>query len=309
MNRNRAELVLLVLSAAVLAAGCVGSQQTGASGGASASIVAGMPASTASATASVSTMASGTTAPLRPSLSPADAAAVDRATLVIRALGGSVSPDARVSVLGLGSDGTPATVVALGAWLVQWNPSGRLTFVVDVLPPYAPTPDGALSEAGARTRVADVLSRLGITLGAPTSFLWENVSSDDWRAHWDRTLDGFPVPSDGTMVVIRPDGVFEAYGYAEAPNAPAPATRISQSQAVAKAGRCRNIPNGPNGLVETCTVSLEWHTPQPAQEQGSLLRLCWTISTFWDDNDQNYGGGRVWLDAGTGEVLDSTAIA
>jgi hypothetical protein len=307
MSRSRTDL-LLVLSVSVLLAGCVGSPQSGAAGSASAGIATGKPAPSVSATNSAGVVVSGTTAPLpRQSLSPADAAAVDRATSIVHALGGTVAPDARVSVSGLGSDGTPATVVALGDWMVEWDQAGRLTHVFVALLPDTSTP--ALSEAAARIRVADVLSRLGITLGAPTSFLRENVGSDDWRAHWDRTLDGFPVPSDGTLVVIWPDGAFEAYGYAEAPNAPAPATRISQSQAVAKAGRCRNIPSGSNGLVETCTVSLEWHTPHAAQEQGSLLRLCWKIATFWDDNDQNSGGVQVWIDAGTGEVLDSGSIA
>jgi hypothetical protein len=306
MSRSRTDL-LLVLSVSVLLAGCVGSSKSGALvGGSTAPAVSGTPAVSAAPTMTPLMPSSRPSATDGPSLSPADAAAVDRAAIVIRALGGSVSPDARVSVSGLGSDGTPATVVALGAWLIEWDQAGRLTHVFVALLPDTSTP--ALSEAAARTRVADVLSRLGITLGAPTSFLRENGASDDWRAHWDRTLDGFPVPSDGTLVVIRPDGAFEAYGYAEAPNAPAPATRISQSQAVAKAGRCRNIPSGSNGLVETCAVSLEWHTPQPAQERGSLLRLCWKIATAWDDNDQNYGGGQVWLDAGTGEVLDSGSI-
>jgi hypothetical protein len=308
MNRNRAELALLVLSAAVLAAGCVGSQQTGAAGSASASITAGKPVSMASATTSASPVVSTSTAPLRPSLSPADAAAVDRATSVIRALGGSVSPDANVSVSGLGPDGTPETVVALGAWLIEWDQSGRLAHVFVALPPYTSTPGGALSEAAARTRVADILARLGISLGAPTSIFYDD-SNLDWRAHWDRVLDGFPVPSDGTMVIIQADGTFQSYGYSQAPNAPAPAHRISQVQAVAKAGRCRNIPSGPNGLVETCTAGLEWHMPGLAQGEGRLLRLCWRISFAWDDNDQNYGGGALWIDAGTGEVVDSTAIA
>jgi hypothetical protein len=303
MSRSRTDL-LLVLSVSVLLAGCVGSQQSGALVGGSTT-----PAVSAAPTMTPLMPSSRPSATDGPSLSPADAAVVDRATDVVHALGGSVSPDARVSVLGLGSDGTPATVVVLGDWMVEWDRSGRLTHVFDAPPPSTPTPDGALSEAAARTRVADILSRLGITLGAPTSFLRENGASDDWRAHWDRTLDGFPVPSDGTLVVIRPDGVFEAYGYAEAPNAPAPATRISQSQAVAKAGRCVNMANGSNGRDETCTVALEWHAPMPSGGQERLLQLCWRISTSWSDNDQNYGGGRVWIDAGTGEVLDSDAIA
>jgi hypothetical protein len=122
-------------------------------------------------------------------------------------------------------------------------------------------------------------------------------------------LDGFPVPSDGTVVLIRSDGAFESYGYTAAPNAPAPVTRISQAQAVATAGRCRNITDGPNKLNESCSVTLEWHAPQSAQGDAALLQLCWRIATAWTDGDQNYGGGSLWLDAGTGEQVDSAAIA
>jgi hypothetical protein len=234
---------------------------------------------------------------------------MDRAASVIRALGGSVSPDARVSVSGLGSDGTPETVVAVGDWLIEWDQAGRLAHVFVALPPYTPTPGGAISEAAARARVADVLSRLGISLGAPTTMTYEDYGGPDWRAHWDRILDGFPVPSDGTLVIILPDGTFQAYGYSQAPNAPAPARRISQAQAVAKAGRCVNMANGSNGRDETCTVALEWHKPMPSGGQERLLQLCWRISTSWSDNDQNYGGGVVWVDAGTGAIVDSAAIS
>ena len=77
---------------------------------------------------------------------------------------------------------------------------------------------------------------------------------------------------------IQPDGTFQSFVYSETPNAPAPAHRITQAQAIAKAGRCVNIANGSNGRVETCTVGLEWH--KPFQQQGHpLLRLCWRVST------------------------------
>jgi hypothetical protein len=88
-----------------------------------------------------------------------------------------------------------------------------------------------------------------------------------------------------------------------------PATLISQAAATAKAGRCHNIANGTNGLTETCTVALEWHAPQPTQGQTPLLRLCWRIADSWNDNDQNSGGAAVWVDAGTGEVVDASATS
>jgi len=308
MNRNRAELALLVLSAAVLAAACVGSQQTGAAGGTSPTTAAGTPFPTPSATASPSIAVQTPKPWSRPSLSTADSAVVDRALGLIDALGGTIESDATVSVSGVGPDGSPATVVSLGSWRVIWDKSGRLVNLFVVLAPYSPTSGGALSEAAVRVRLADIMSRLGTSLGAPTSLLYEDYSTPDWRAQWSRILDGFPVPSDGTAVIIQPDGTFQSFVYSETPNAPAPAHRITQAQAIAKAGRCVNIANGSNGRVETCTVGLEWH--KPFQQQGHpLLRLCWRVSTSWNDDDQNYGGGAVWLDAGTGEVIDQAAIS
>jgi hypothetical protein len=157
-------------------------------------------------------------------------------------------------------------------------------------------------------RVSDILSRLGISLGTPNSITLDQNAAN-WRAQWTRVLDGYPVPSDGTLVLTMPDGSFEAYGYSETPNAPAPATPISQAAAIAKAGRCQNVANGTNGLTETCTVAMEWHAGQPSQGQTPLLRLCWRIADSWNDTDQNSGGGAVWVDAGTGEVVDSAAIS
>ncbi|HEX7492524.1 MAG TPA: hypothetical protein VF337_12555 [Candidatus Limnocylindrales bacterium] len=301
MSKIRSGLLLTVSASVLLAvgAGCV---QSGAE------TVAGQsPAAGASPTAVTSTSSPLSSASAGASLSAADAAAVDRAATLVKGLGGPVPPEASVSVTHQGHDGGPGTTVMLGQWLLEWDESGRLTNVVVALSAYAPSTTEPISEAAARTRVGDVLNRLGVNLGAPTEISYVGAGSVDWRAHWSRMLDGFPVPSDGTIVIIMQDGAFQSYSYTEAPSAPAPTTRITQAQAVAKTGRCRNITNGPNGLIESCTVNLEWHASQA--EQSSLLQLCWRITTAWNDNDQNQGGAALWLDAGTGEVVDSASIS
>jgi hypothetical protein len=264
------------------------------------------PTAGGSPTASISTSSPRSSVSAGPSLSAADAAAVDRATVLVKALGGPGSPETSASVTHQGHDGGPGTSVMLGKWLLEWDASNRMTNVFVALSAEATPAGEPISEAAARTRVGAILDMLGVNLGAPTDISYEDAGSVDWRAFWSRLLDGFPVPRDGTIVIIRPDGAFQSYSYTEAPNAPAPATRITKAQAVAKMGRCRNITNGPNGLIESCTAALEWHASQA--EQGSLLRLCWRISTAWNDNDQNYGGAALWLDAGTGEIVDSAAI-
>jgi hypothetical protein len=294
MKARRADGLFLVVAAIVMVGGCVGSGQAKVTTGASPTASAGS-ATKASRTA-------------QPSLPAADAAAIDRATRVILSLGGSVSPQTSAVVSNSRPDGEPGTAVKLGEWLIEWDQTGRLAHVFDALPPYTPTTGGALSESQARARVADILSRLGFSLGTPDSSMLDGDSAD-WRAQWTRVLDGYPVPGDGTLVLILPDGTFESYSYSETANAPVPTALISQAAAVAKAGRCNNIANGTNGLTETCTVALEWHAPRPVEGQTSLLQLCWRIADSWNDNDQNYGGGVIWFDAGTGDVVDSAAIS
>ena len=287
---SRAGGLVLVFAAAVMVGGCVAAGQ-------------------ASPTAVVSAKpAPATPQDARASLSPEDAAAVDRATRIILALGGSVSAQSSVSVSHSRPGGKPGTAVHLDDWQLEWDQTGRLALVFDGVPPVAPTPSVAMSEAQARVRVADIVDRLGTGLGAPDSLMLD-YNSADWRAQWTRVLDGYPVPADGTLILMLPDGTFESYSYSETPNSPVPATLISQAAALAKVGRCNNIANGTNGLTETCTVSLEWHAGRPSEGQTSLLQLCWRVADSWMDNDQNSGGGAIWFDAGTGDVVDSTAIS
>jgi hypothetical protein len=60
---------------------------------------------------------------------------------------------------------------------------------------------------------------------------------------------------------------------------------MSWSSAVARPGNATRRQRT-NGLTETRTVDLEWN-----------------------DNDQTYGAGVIWFDAGTDDVVDSAAIS
>lgn len=84
----------------------------------------------------------------------------------------------------------------------------------------------------------------------------------------------------------------------------APAKTISQVKALSRFPRCRNSAAGPSGLVETCTIKLEWHAP--ATSPGAPLQLCWRIDYSRKDNDE-FQAGVLWLDAGTGEQVDAAA--
>lgn len=301
MRRTGVGRVLLVPIVALLFGSCAAAQQTVPRTDSPANQV-GSPLATAAAVPSFTRELTPSPTP-GPTLSSADAALVDRAIGFIGELGGSTCADAAVSVRSSGPDSEPGTWVSVGDWVVRWDAAGRLVNVIHP-PPYAtPAPGPALSEAEARLRVADYLARLGIVLGAPDSVAYQDLGPD-WEAQWNRDVGGVPVPSDGTKVVIGPDGTFVSYFYAETPVAPAPASMISQAAALAKAPFCRNSSGGPNGLVETCAAKLEWHAP--ALTPGARLQLCWRIEYTRKDNDESRAS-LLWLDAGTGETVDGAA--
>lgn len=301
MGLNRVGQVLLVPAVALLFGSCATAQQTVPRTDPPASQV-GSPLATAAGTPQATPEPAQSAAP-GPTLSSADAVLVDRAIGLIGALGGSTSADAAVSVRSSGPDSEPGTWVSVGDWVVRWDAAGRLVNVIHPPPHAAPAPGAALSEAEVRLRAADYLAGLGIALGAPDSIAYQ-TAGPYWEALWNRVVGGVPVPSDGTKVVIGPDGAFVSYFFAETPVAPAPAITISQAAALAKAPFCRNSSGGPNGLVETCAARLEWHAP--ALTPGARLQLCWRIEYTRKDNDESRAS-LLWLDAGTGETVDGAA--
>lgn len=291
--RYPARHVVLAIGAALLLGGCTAAQQTP---------VASMP--TVPPSVAEPAPVRPTTAPtVAPSLSAADATTVTRAVGVIRSLGGSAVPDASTTVSDSGLAGEPGEFVSVGSWRVQWDPLRRLIFVA-VLPPFVTSAPGTvISEAVARTRLADYRTRLGLVVAPPDSLV-PDPTTGGWRGHWDRLIGGIQVPSDGTLMAIGADGAFLSYRYVESETSPTPAKTLSKAKALSLFPRCRNSTGGPNGLVETCTINLEWHAP--AMTPRAPLQLCWRIDYSRVDNDGSQASA-LWLDAGTGEQVDAAA--
>jgi hypothetical protein len=286
---NPARHVVLAIGSALLLSGCSAAQETPVSS------MSTVPPSVAE-----STLARPTIAPTgAPSPSAADATAVTRATDIVTSLGGSVDLGDVGVVPAL--PGVPGEFVSVGSWGVQWDPQGRLIYV-SVLPQFAtPAPGTAISDATARTRLSDYMSRLGVAPGPPDS-IFSDPTTAGWRAQWYRRIGGIAAPSDGYLMSVAGDGAFLAYRYFESETKPAPATTISESKALSQFPRCRNGKGGPNGLVETCTIKLEWHAP--AMTPGAPLQLCWRIDYTRRDSDGS-SASVLWLDAGTGEQVDA----
>jgi hypothetical protein len=261
------------------------------------------PSATATSAPAVTSTAPEVLATAEPSRSPAEVAAIARAVGVIASLGGSADPDPSTTVSDSGLLGEPGEFVSVGGWRVQWDTQGRLIFVALLPSIVTPAPVTVISEAVARTRLADYRTRLGLVVASP-NLLVSDPTTEGWRAQWDRLIGGVPVSSDGTLMAIGPDGAFLSYRYVESETAPTPAKTLSKAKALSLFPRCRNSTGGPNGLIETCTATFEWHAPQ--MTTGTPLQLCWRIDYVRLDNDGT-SAGVMWLDAGTGQQVDAAA--
>ncbi len=288
--RNPTRTLVLTIGVALLLGGCVGAQPN-----ASPSAAVALPSASAAAPGRP------TIAPtVAPSSSAADATAVARATVIVTSLGGSVTP----GYVGVVPPmlGVPGEFVSVGSWVVQWDPQGKLIFVA-VLPPFVPSaPRTVISEAVARTTIADYRTRLGLVVAPPDS-LAPDPATEGWWAQWYRQIGGIAAPSDGTLMAIDAAGDFLSYRYIESAVKSAPVKTISQAKALSQFPRCRNSTGGANGLVETCSVKLEWHAP--ATTPGAPLQLCWRIDYSRKDKDE-FQASILWLDAGTGEQVDAS---
>ena len=298
--RHPCRYAAIAVGAALVLSGCSVAQGTPVASMPTIRSASSAPATSAPAVTSTPPEVLATAEPSRP---PAEVAAIERAVGVIVSLGGSADPDASTTVSDSGLLGGPGELVSVGSWRVQWDPQGRLIFVA-VLPPFVtPAPGTVISEAVARTRLTDYRTRLGLVVAPPNSLV-PDPATEGWRAQWDRLIGGVPVSSDGTLVAIGADGAFLSYRFVESQTAPAPAKTLSQAKALSLFPRCRNSTGGPNGLIETCTATLEWHAPQMIT--GAPLQLCWRMDYARRDNDGTIAGV-IWLDAGTGQQVDAAA--
>jgi hypothetical protein len=287
--RDPVRYVVLAIGAVVLLSGCTAAQQT---------LVSPMP--TVPPSVEASAPARPTIAPtVAPSISAMDATAAARATVIVTSLGGSVTPGYVGVVPPL--PGVPGEFVSVGSWGVQWDPQGKLIFVA-VLPPFVPSaPRTVISEAVARTTIADYRTRLGLVVAPPDSLVPDLVAGG-WWARWYRQIGGIAAPSEGTSMAIDAAGDFLSYRYIESAAKSAPVKTISQAKALSQFPRCRNSTGGANGLVETCSVKLEWHAS--AMTPGAPLQLCWRIDYTRRDSDGSLASV-LWLDAATGEQVDA----
>jgi hypothetical protein len=241
-----------------------------------------------------------------PTLSQADSAAVAAAEAIIEAVGGSVPLAACPRVLSTDPvSGQAGTYVEMDGWQVAWDSKAALRQVISLDSRPQPGPTTTLTESQARARVQGVLTALGVSPGAPDSFVYLGGGVEaEWRARWDRRIDGIRAVGDGTWVNITGAGVFEAYGYVETPILSRPATTITEAQALARFPWCKSSTK--SGRTEICTVELVWYGPGVAEGQRPPLRLCWQVQLAWTDGEES-GATVVWLDAGTGEEVDSAS--
>lgn len=285
MNATQGQRLLLVVAVTGLLAGCASK----APAGSSAQTTQTAPAPTSSAASAAS----------------ADSAAIARATGVMRALGFQVPSDitARVAATDPATQGT-GTVVSLGDWDIEWGSQGMLT---QVFVPPSTTAAAKLTSTQAGARATQILTALGATLPAPDSLAYDETVPG-WAAEWSRMIDGVPAPTDGTKILLTPDGQFISYWHAESLLAPKPAQPLTEAKARAKYPTCKNSSNGVNGKTETCTVKLVWYRATTTSPDEPV-RLCWEVKYSWSDNQQGFGGTVEYIDAGTGEVIDAAAVS
>ena len=79
---------------------------------------------------------------------------------------------------------------------------------------------------------------------------------------------------------------------------PRPVSTISADEAIKAVQDC----GGEAGPSATCEAELVWHLPQ-TQPIDAPLVLCWIVGPKGGNGDW-----RVWVDAGTGEIVDVAAM-
>jgi hypothetical protein len=85
------------------------------------------------------------------------------------------------------------------------------------------------AHAGGRARAYAAVFGLAAGAAAP-SIRWMD-ETQCWEATWSRTLDGYPVPADGTRVCLFPGGQLQSASVVASPNRPAPSATIGARRA------------------------------------------------------------------------------
>ena len=116
-------------------------------------------------------------------------------------------------------------------------------------------------------------------------------------AAWPRLVDGIPAEENGTRIWLNNDGTFLQYTYGWNELNPKPAAQVSATQAMQAVETC----TGGAGPSAKCEATLVWHLQSTAAADAPLS-LCWIVGP-----KGGAGDWRVWVDAGTGNVVDVAA--
>jgi hypothetical protein len=267
-------LVAVSMAAVLLAAACGGADATPSPSPATAE-----PSATASAA---------------PTAEPSPTSEYDAAAAaIIEALGGTIPAGATATVTyGESIGGSPSVHVALGDWQLAWDSKGvlRHVFWEQFTDGTTPPPSAVLTEAEIRTRVGAFVAALHLTI----SPLQELVDQEGaWMAAWPRVEDGVPVEENGTRFWVNDDGTFLQYTFNWNELGPRPWV-ISPEQAIKAVEDCQG------GVA--CEASLVWHLPSTGAADEPLV-LCWIVGPKGGSGDW-----RVWVDAGSGEIVDVAAL-
>jgi hypothetical protein len=228
-----------------------------------------------------------------PSFSSSDRESIERASLLVNAVGGSAGPATAVDRM----PGTTscATQVSFRRWSVCWNDVGELTRLVDHEQNASPTGaiDARIPDDTFWSRGDTWLRNLGVEAGRVTSaaqFL------DRMQGDWQSYVDGYPTAAGNLRIECSFDGAFISYRRLAVETAPRPARTITAAQAEAIA-----VPDAKRRARTTFVTELEWW----GRDVGTPLVLGWVV----DLNDGGGFGGRVVVDAATGAVIETSSIS
>jgi hypothetical protein len=166
----------------------------------------------------------------------------------------------------------------------------------------------AASVAG--TAAAAMLAKVGmVAQGSPAI---SSRAAGGWIVRWSRTVGAVPVPGDGVVAQLDPDGSFHALARTEHGLAPVPASNLGAAAARLLAGSRLDgwLASGVREEATIASVGLAWVVPNdtfgdpiPAGSTN-LLHLAWIVRvTTTGSLADTLGGLELAFDAGTGAPL------
>ncbi len=197
--------------------------------------------------------------------------------------------------------------------LTQIDGAGRLLTAVrfDI-----PTPSIVRVTGDAATKTAQRgLAASGLTVAGQGRTDSDSVLGG-WNVHWDRIADGVTVRGDETRVHLWTDGRIQGVARVEHQLAPAPAHRISQSDARKMVTRQIDQWSGKAGVGYTVTgMDLEWVGPNAAFDASKLNDAPAPYRLSWVANVKPSGATAeyiqlitLYVDAGDGTIIGGDVV-